>query len=87
MDPKEKLKKNQNGIKVASCMATLGSLLLGLGLQAFFDSKGNALIDILNEPAALNVTLVMGIIIVWWSVRRTIYLSKESAEIRVTYNL
>ena len=82
MDPNEKLKKNLKGIQFAGFIATIGILLLSLGLKAISVSKGNALIGALNNETALKATLVIGAVIVWWGIRRTMSLIKDNAEIR-----
>ena len=81
MTPEQELKEIQRQFTIQSIIDAPGCLLLGLGLYAKFEAKGDAFHPLLNDSNVVNGMLFVGALILAYSAVKLFKLAKRQKEI------
>jgi hypothetical protein len=79
---KEKeLQEIQKRMLRVNILASPGAVLLGFGLYGKFAANGNAFLSVLNDPYAVNISIIAGAIVMIWESVVVFQLLKRKAVI------
>jgi len=83
MDPRaeKELQEIQKRMLRVNILASPGAVLLGLGLYGMFGAHGNAFLSVLNDPYAVNISIIAGAIVMVWEFAVVFQLLKRKAAI------
>jgi len=77
----KELQEIQKRMLKINILASPGAVLLGLGLYGKFGANGNAFLSVLNNPYAVNISIIAGAIVMVWEFAAVFQLLKRKAEI------
>ena len=81
-DTDEEVRHIQKKLILINILGTPGAILLGLGLYALFEGRGDAFIDILNDKNTVYGFIVVGALIMLWEMVTMVSLHKRKSELR-----
>jgi hypothetical protein len=78
----ELLKEVQKKFAIVSILSMPGALMLGAGLLGKFDKDAGAVHPMLNDPSAVNIILVVGIIATLYCGSKLLPLEREKIRLK-----